>query len=110
MLGTHMASTHDIVELMDDPMFKTLVAEIMEVVAASQQRPGGSANLACDALIFAAAIIAEADPHHAGLKGLTVARKNITGDASVMLKVLREHAERSGQSLLFSMTSQPTLN
>ena len=85
-------------------MFKALVAEIIEVVAVSQQRPGGSANLACDALI------AEADPHHAGLKGLRLARKNMTGDANVMLKVLREHAERSGQSLLFSMTSQPTLN
>ena len=105
-----MASTHDIFELIENPVFKALVAEIIEVVAASQQRPGGSANVACDALIFATAIIAEADPHHAGLKGLRLARKNMTGDANVMLKVLREHAERSGQSLLFSMTSQPTLN
>lgn len=105
-----MASTNDIVALMESPDFKQLVAEIMAVVATSQQRPGGSANLACDALLFVNAMIAEANPHHEGGKGLRVAREGIADDAKVMLKVLREHAERHGQSLLFSITPKPTLN
>ena len=105
-----MASTQNIIELMESPDFKILVAEITSVVAASQQRPGGNANLACDALLFVIAMIAEANPHHQSGKGLKAARDGIAGDAKVMLKVLREHAERNGQPLLFSMTHKPTLN
>ena len=105
-----MASTQNLIELMENQDFKQLVADIMAVVAASQQRPGGTANMACDALIFATAMITEANPYHVGGKGLKVARDGIADDAKVMLKVLREHAERTGQSLLFTITSQPTLN
>ena len=105
-----MASTHDIIGLMEDPDFKKLVGEILAVVAASQQQPGGDVNLACDALSFVNAMIAEANPYHAGGKGLKLARDGLANDAKVMLKVLREHAERNGQLMLFSLTPQPMLN
>ena len=45
-----MASTNDFVELLEDPDFKKLVAEIMAVFAKSQEGTA-NANLACDALM-----------------------------------------------------------
>ena len=61
-----MASTHNLDDLMVDPHFQRLVADILEVVAKAQGQPGTTANMANDALTFVNAMISEANPYHAG--------------------------------------------
>ncbi len=104
-----MASTNDFIELLENPDFKILVAEIMAVVAKSQQ-DGVSANIACDALQYVNALIYEASPFNEGPKGLRDAHKQISADAKAMLAFIRDASLRQGKPLLFSMTAAPTLN
>ena len=104
-----MSSTNDFVELLDNSDFKSLVAQIMAVVAKSQEG-NANANLACDALMFVNALIYEASPYNAGPKGLRDANKQIATDAKAMLNFIRETSLRQGEHLLFTMTNQPTIN
>jgi hypothetical protein len=105
-----MQSTHDIIELMEDPDFKQLVASIIALAITAGKLPDGDTNLARNALLFANAVIAEADPQNAGSNGLKNAQEAMANDATAMLKILREHTERNGQSVLATMTKRPTLN
>jgi hypothetical protein len=105
-----MPNTHDIIELMEDPDFKQLVASIIALVKASGTPKEGDANLANKALLFANAVIAEADPRNAGNDGLKYAHDAIVNDGKAMLRILREHNERNGQPALATMTKRPTLN
>jgi hypothetical protein len=105
-----MPNTHDIIELMEHPDFKQLVASIIALVKTSGTSKEGDANLANKALLFANAVIAEADPRNAGNDGLKDAQEAIAGDTTVILKILREHNERNGQSVLANMTKRHTLN
>ena len=82
-----MASTNDFVELPENPDFKLLVAQIMAVVAKSQE-DSANANLACDALMYVNALIYEANPYNAGPKGLRDANKQISADAKAMLNFI----------------------
>lgn len=104
-----MASTNDFVELLENPDFKLLVAQIFTVVAKSQE-DGISANVACDALQYVNALIYEASPHNEGPKGLREAHKQIGADSRAMLEYIRAASLRQGKSLLFSMTEPPTVN
>lgn len=104
-----MASTNDFLELLENSDFKTLVAEIVGIVAKSQEQ-GTSANVACDALQYANALIYEASPYNEGPKGLRDAHKQISADAKTMLAFIRAASLRQGKPLLFSMTEQPTVN
>ena len=56
-----MASTNDFVELLENPDFKNLVAQMMAAVAKSQEN-GVSANFGCDALMYVNALIYESSP------------------------------------------------
>lgn len=105
-----MASTHNLDELMADPVFQTIVANILEVVAKAQRQPGTTANMANDALTFVNAMIAEANPHHAGRPGLKAAHRGMSDDARTMLRALRDHTQTSGTSLLFTITPPPLVN
>ena len=105
-----MASTHNLTELMSDPHFQKLVADILEVVAKAQGQPGTTANMANDALTFVNAMIAEANPHHAGRQGLKAAHKGMSEDAVAMLKALRDHTATTGTPMLFSITPPPSIN
>ena len=104
-----MASTNDFVELLENPDFKILVAQIMAVVAKSQEG-SADANLACDALMSVNALIYEASPYNASPKCLRDANKQIAADATAMLNFVRETSVRQGEHLLFTMTNQPTIN
>lgn len=104
-----MASTNDFLELLEDPDFKILVAQITAVVAGSQDK-SISANVACDALQYVNALIYDASPHHEGPKGLREAHKQIGADAKAMLEFVRAASLRQGKPLLFSMIEKPTLN
>lgn len=104
-----MASTTDFVELLENPDFKILVAQIFAVVAQSQQS-GVSANVACDALQYVNALIYEASPFNEGPKGLRDAHKQISADAKALLGLVRAASLRQGQPLLFTMTTPPTVN
>lgn len=104
-----MASTNDFVELLENPDFKMLVAQLVTVVARSQEQ-GISANVACDALQYVNALIYEASPHNEGPKGLREAHKQIGADSKAMLEYIRAASLRQGKPLLFSMTEPPTLN
>ena len=104
-----MASTNDFLELLENPDFKNLVAQIMAVVAKSQEG-SANANLACDALMYVNALIYEANPYNAGPKGLRDANKQIAADAKAMLNFIRDVGTRQGEHLLFTMTNQPTIN
>ena len=53
-----MASTNNLLEMLENPDFKMLVAEIFAVVAKSQES-GATANVACDALQYVNALICE---------------------------------------------------
>ena len=104
-----MASTNDFVDLLENPDFKHLVAEIVGVFAKSQEGTA-DANLACDALMFVNALIYEANPYNAGPKGLRDANKQIAADAKAMLNFIRDAGVRQGEHLLFTMITQPTVN
>lgn len=104
-----MASTNDFLELLENPDFKLLVAQIMAVVAKSQET-GASANVACDALQYVNALIYEASPFNAGPKGLRDAHKQISADAKAMLGFIRDASLRQGKPLLLTMTEPPTIN
>ena len=69
-----MASTNEFLELLENPDFKLLVAQITAIVARSQEQ-GVSANVACDALQYVNALIYEASPFNEGVKGLRDAHK-----------------------------------
>lgn len=104
-----MASTNDFIELLENPDFKILVAQIMAIVAKSQEN-GANANVACDALQYVNALIYEASPFNEGPKGLRDAHKQISADAKAMLAFIRDASLRQGKSLLFTMTGQRILN
>jgi hypothetical protein len=104
-----MASTNDFTELLENPDFKLLVAQIFTVVAKSQEK-GISANVACDALQYVNALIYEASPHNEGPKGLREAHKQIGADSRAMLEYIRAASLRQGKPLLLSMTEPPTIN
>ena len=104
-----MASTNDFVGLLENPDFKMLVAQLVTVVARSQEQ-GVSANVACDALQYANALIYEASPFNEGPKGLREAHKQISSDAKAMLTFIRDASLRQGKPLLLSMTEAPTVN
>lgn len=104
-----MASTNDFVELLENLDFKLLVAQIMAVVAKSQEG-SANANLACDALMYVNALIFEASPYNPGSKGLRDANKQIAADAKAMLNFIRDTSLCQGEHLLFTMTKQPTIN
>ena len=104
-----MASTNDFVELLENPDFKQLVAQII-AVAAKSQGGGVSANVVCDALMFVNALIYEASPYNSGPKGLSDANKQIAADAKAMLNFIRDAGKRQGEHLLFTMSNQPTIN
>lgn len=104
-----MASTNDFVEMLENPEFKMLVAQIFAVVAQSQQS-GVNANLACDALQYVNALIYEASPYNEGPKGLRDAHQQISADAKAMLTFVRDASLRQGEHLLFTMTNEPTIN
>ena len=104
-----MASTNDFVELLENPDFKQLVAQII-AVAAKSQGGGVSANVVCDALMFVNALIYEASPYNSGPKGLRDANKQIAADAKAMLNFIRDTSVRQGEPLLFTMTNGPTIN
>ncbi len=104
-----MASTNDFLELLENTDFKLLVAQIMTVVAKSQQ-DGVSANVACDALQYVNALIYEASPFNEGPKGLRDAHKQISADAKAMLGFIRDASLRQGKPLLLTMTEAPTIN
>lgn len=104
-----MASTNDFQKLFENPDFKSLVAQILEVVARSQQS-GVNANVACDALQYVNALIYEASPFNQGSKGLRDAHKQISADAKAMLEFIRDASLLQGQPLLFTMTAPPTIN
>ena len=104
-----MASTNDFAELLENPDFKMLVAQLVTVVAKSQEN-GISANVACDALRYVNALIYEASPHNEGPKGLRDAHKQIGADSRAMLEYIRAASLRQGKSLLLSMTEPPALN
>ena len=107
--GQSMASTNDFVELLENLDFKLLVAQIMAVVAKSQEG-SANANLACDALMYVNALIFEASPYNPGSKGLRDANKQIAADAKAMLNFIRDTSLCQGEHLLFTMTKQPTIN
>lgn len=107
--GGIVASTNDFIELLENPGFKSLTAQILAVVAQSQQN-GANANLACDALQFVSALIYEASPFNEGPKGLRDAHKQICDDAKAMLAFVRDATLRQGKPLLFTMTEARTLN
>ena len=104
-----MASTDNFLEMLENPDFKKLIAEIMAVFAKSQEGTA-NANLACDALMFVNAMIYEANPYNAGPKGLRDANKQIAADAKAMLNFILDVGMRQGEHLLFTMTNQPTIN
>ena len=104
-----MASTDNFLEMLENPDFKKLVAEIMAAVAKSQEG-GTNANLVCDALQFVNAVIYEASPFNEGPKGLRDAHKQIRSDSKAMLNFIRDTSLRQGEHLLFTMTNQPTIN
>lgn len=104
-----MASTNDFAELLENPDFKLLVAQIFTLLAKSQEN-GISANVACDALQYVNALIHEASPHNEGPKGLREAHKQIGADSKAMLEYIRAASLRQGKPLLFSMTEPPTVN
>ena len=104
-----MASTNDFVELLENPDFKKQVAQIIAVVAKSQDG-SANANLSCDALMFVNALIYEASPYNSGPNGLRDANKQIAADAKAMLNFVRDASLRQGEHLLFTMTNQPTIN
>jgi hypothetical protein len=104
-----MASTDNFLELLENPTFKMLVAQITAVVACSQEK-GASANLACDALQYVNALIYEANPYNEGPKGLREAHRQIGADAKAMLEFVRAASLRQGKPLLFSMIERPMLN
>jgi hypothetical protein len=104
-----MASTNDFLELLENPDFNILVAQITAVVAKSQEN-GANANEACDALQYVNALIYEASPFNEGPKGLRDAHKQISVDAKAMLAFIRDASLRQGKPVLFSMLEQPTIN
>jgi hypothetical protein len=104
-----MASTNDFTELLENPDFKLLVAQILNVAAKSQDN-GINANVACDALQYVNALIYEASPHNEGPKGLREAHKQIAADSRAMLEYIRAASLRQGKPLLFSMTEPPAIN
>jgi hypothetical protein len=105
-----MASTHDLDELMANPHFQKMVADVLAVVAKAQAHPDTTANMANDALTFVNALIAEANPHNAGRHGLKAAHKGLSDDASAMLRMLRDHSNATGTSMLFTITPSPVIN
>ena len=104
-----MASTDNFLEMLENPDFKKLVAQIMAAVAKSQEG-SANANLTCDPLMYVNALIYEANPYNAGPKGLRDANKQISADAKAMLNFIRDTSARQGEHLLFTMTNQPTIN
>lgn len=104
-----MASTNDFLELIENPDFQTLVAQITALFAGSQEK-GISASLACDALQYVNVLVHEASPHHEGPKGLREAHKQIGADAKAMLEFVRAASLRQGKPLLYSMIEKPALN
>lgn len=105
-----MVSTTDIVNMLEDDSFKRLVAEILAAVDRAQCRPTGTANITCDALLFATAVITEASPQYDGIAGLEKANQMIRDETKVMLQLLRKHSARHGGSLLLTLTPSRTLN
>lgn len=105
-----MASTHNLEELMANPQFQQIVSDILEVVALAQAKPGTTANMTNDALTFVNAMIAEANPHHAGRQGLKAAHKGLSDDARAMLTALRDHTHATGTPMLFTTTPPPVIN
>lgn len=104
-----MASTNNLLEMLENPDVKMLVAEIIAVVAKSQER-GVTANVACDALQYVNALICEASQFNEGPKGLRDAHKQISSDVKSMLSFVRDASLRQGEPLLFTMTMRPTIN
>jgi hypothetical protein len=104
-----MASTNDFIELLQNPDFKILVAQITSVVAGSQER-NVSADVACDALQYVNALIYDANPYNEGPEGLRDAHEQISEDAKAMLAFIRDASLRQGKPLLFSMVEQRTIN
>ena len=108
--GMLMASAHDLNELLANAHFQKLVADVLAVVAKAQAHPDTTANMANDALTFVNAMIAEANPHHAGRQGLKAAQKGMSDDASAMLRALRDHTNATGTPMLFTITPPPSIN
>ena len=104
-----MASTNNFLEMLENPDFKMLVAQIFAVVAKSQEN-GATANVACDALQYVNALICEASPYNEGPKGLRDAHKQISSDVKSMLGFIKDASLRQGEPLLFTMTNQPAFN
>lgn len=108
--AVRMASTNNFLELLENPEFKILVAQIMAAVTKSQEDGAVSANIAKDALLYVNALLYEASPYNEGPKGLRDAHNQISADAKSMLQFIRDASLRQGQPLLFTMTQRPTLN
>jgi hypothetical protein len=108
--AVRMASTDNFLELLENPEFKILAAQIMAAVTKSQEDGAVSANIAKDALLFVNALLYDASPYNEGPKGLRDAYNQISADAKSMLQFIRDTSLRQGQPLLFTMTQRPTLN
>ena len=104
-----MASTNNLLEMLENPDFKLLVAQIM-AVGAKSQASGVSANVVCDALIYVNALINKANPYNSGPNGLRDANKQIAADAKAMLNFIRDASLRQGEHLLFTITKPSTIN
>jgi hypothetical protein len=108
--AARMASTDNFLELLENPEFKILVAQIMAAVTKTHKDGTVSDNIAKDALLFVNALLYDASPNNEGPKGLRDAQNQISADAKSMLQFIRDTGLRQGKPLLFTMTQRPTLN
>lgn len=104
-----MASKNDFIELLRNPDFKMLVAQILAILDKSR-KAGVTTNVACDALLFVDALLYDANPFNEGPKGLKDAHNQISADAKSMLNYIRDASLLQGKPLLATMIEHPTID
>lgn len=104
-----MTSADDFVDLLTNPEFKLLVAQLVALVRASTEDTT-TPNIVCDALQYVSLLIHEAKPEHCGPAGLTEAYSKISADTIAMLNLIRDASVRQGKPILWTMFQKPTLN
>jgi hypothetical protein len=95
--------------MLEQPEFKNLLGQLLGAIQQSREE-SATPDVAIDALLFAAAILSEAEQTHKGAAGMAAAQEKLAADAREMLAFVRETSVRHGQSLLYTVSKRPVMN
>lgn len=88
----------------DDAELRAMVIDAINAIADAQVGPTKSATKSADALLIAAAIMIEANPHFAGDAGLESAVATASMDMELYLNAMRKYSAENGHGMLFALS------